>query len=113
MTSRLKIMGGLDIAERRAPQDGRITIRRGQENIDVRIAILPTTHGEKVTLRILAQGEAPDSLDALGMWPRKPGGPAARDRPAVRAVVVVGPTGSGKTTTLYACLQVLNTPTAS
>ncbi len=110
VTSRLKIMGGLDIAERRAPQDGRITIRRGQENIDVRIAILPTTHGEKVTLRILAQGEAPDSLDALGMWPRnKAALQHAIDQP-FGTIVVVGPTGSGKTTTLYACLQVLNTP---
>jgi type IV pilus assembly protein PilB len=110
VTSRLKIMGGLDIAERRAPQDGRITIRRGNESIDVRIAILPTTHGEKVTLRILAQGEAPDSLDALGMWPRnKAALQHAIDQP-FGTIVVVGPTGSGKTTTLYACLQVLNTP---
>ena len=110
VASRLKIMGGLDIAERRAPQDGRVSIRRGNDSIDVRIAILPTTHGEKVTLRILAQGEAPDSLDALGMWP---GSRAALERAITQpfgAVVVVGPTGSGKTTTLYTCLQMLNTP---
>ncbi len=110
VASRLKIMGGLDIAERRAPQDGRVSIKRGNESIDVRIAILPTTHGEKVTLRILAQGEAPDSLDALGMWPRSR---AALERAITQpfgAVVVVGPTGSGKTTTLYTCLQMLNTP---
>ena len=103
-------MGGLDIAERRAPQDGRVSIKRDGESIDVRIAILPTTHGEKVTLRILSQGEAPDSLDALGMWPRSR---AALERAISQpfgAVVVVGPTGSGKTTTLYTCLQVLNTP---
>ena len=110
VSSRLKIMGGLDIAERRAPQDGRVSIKRDGESIDVRIAILPTTHGEKVTLRILSQGEAPDSLDALGMWPRSR---AALERAISQpfgAVVVVGPTGSGKTTTLYTCLQVLNTP---
>jgi type IV pilus assembly protein PilB len=110
VASRLKIMGGLDIAERRAPQDGRVSIKRGDESIDVRIAILPTTHGEKVTLRILAQGEAPESLDALGMLPRSR---AALERAIVQpfgAIVVVGPTGSGKTTTLYTCLQVLNTP---
>jgi type IV pilus assembly protein PilB len=110
VASRLKIMGGLDIAERRAPQDGRVSIKRGNEAIDVRIAILPTTHGEKVTLRILAQGEAPESLDALGMWPRAR---AALERAIGQpfgAIVVVGPTGSGKTTTLYTCLQVLNTP---
>ncbi len=110
VSSRLKIMGGLDIAERRAPQDGRVSIKRGQESIDVRIAILPTTHGEKVTLRILSQGEAPDSLDALGMHPSSK---AALERAISQpfgAVVVVGPTGSGKTTTLYTCLQTLNTP---
>src|SRR3990172_10198778 len=70
VTSRLKIMGGLDIAERRAPQDGRVSIPRSQETIYIPIAILPTTHGEKVTLRILKQGEGPSSLSALGMWPR-------------------------------------------
>lgn len=110
VASRLKIMGGLDIAERRVPQDGRVSIRRGDEATDVRIAILPTTHGEKVTLRILSQGEAPSSLDALGMWPRSR---AALERALSQpfgAIVVVGPTGSGKTTTLYTCLQVLNTP---
>ena len=110
VASRLKIMGGLDIAERRAPQDGRVSIKRGGESIDVRIAILPTTHGEKVTLRILSHGEAPESLDALGMWARSR---AALERAIAQpfgAVVVVGPTGSGKTTTLYTCLQVLNTP---
>ncbi len=110
VASRLKIMADLDIAERRAPQDGRVSIKRDGEAVDVRIAIVPTTHGEKVTLRILSQGEAPDSLDALGMWPRSR---AALERAIAQpfgAIAVVGPTGSGKTTTLYTCLQVLNTP---
>jgi len=110
VTSRLKIMGGLDIAERRAPQDGRVSIRRSQETIDVRIAILPTTHGEKVTLRILNQGEAPSSLSALGMWPRTQAVLEHAIRQPFGSIVVCGPTGSGKTTTLYACLQQLNTP---
>ena len=110
VSSRLKIMGGLDIAERRAPQDGRVSIKRGNESIDVRMAILPTTHGEKVTLRILSQGEAPDSLDALGMWPRSRAALEQAISQPFGAIVVVGPTGSGKTTTLYTCLQVLNTP---
>ena len=110
VASRLKIMGELDIAERRAPQDGRVSIKRGTESIDVRIAILPTTHGEKVTLRILSQGEAPESLDALGMWPRSRAALEHAISQPFGAVVVVGPTGSGKTTTLYTCLQVLNTP---
>ena len=110
VASRLKIMGGLDIAERRAPQDGRVTIKRGDGSLDVRIAVLPTAYGEKVTLRILSQGEAPDSLEALGMWPRSHAAlKHAISRP-FGAVVVVGPTGSGKTTTLFTCLQVLNTP---
>jgi type IV pilus assembly protein PilB len=110
VVSRLKIMGGLDIAERRAPQDGRVSIKRGEESLDVRMAILPTTYGEKVTLRILSQGEAPDSLDALGMWPRSRAALEHAISQPFGAVVVVGPTGSGKTTTLFTCLQILNTP---
>jgi type IV pilus assembly protein PilB len=113
VTSRLKIMGGLDIAERRAPQDGRVSIRRGEDTIDVRIAVLPTTHGEKVTLRILNQSEAPESLEALDMWPRSRDLLQHAISQPYGAVVVVGPTGSGKTTTLYACLQQLNTPDKS
>ena len=113
ISSRLKIMGGLDIAERRAPQDGRVSVKRGNDMIDVRIAVLPTTHGEKATLRILNQGEAPDSLSALEMWPRA----ESKLREAITkpfgSVVVVGPTGSGKTTTLYAALQELNSPDVS
>jgi type II secretory ATPase GspE/PulE/Tfp pilus assembly ATPase PilB-like protein len=103
-------MAGLDIAERRMPQDGRLSVRRGEESLDVRMATLPTTYGEKVTLRLLSQGEAPESLSALGM---SPGSHAALERAIAQpfgAVVVVGPTGSGKTTTLFTCLQLLNTP---
>ena len=113
ITSRLKIMGGLDIAERRAPQDGRVSIRRGNETIDVRVAVLPTAHGEKTTLRILAQGDAPSSLEALGMWPRSEAALRRSIEQPFGSVVVVGPTGSGKTTTLYACLQTLNSPDVS
>lgn len=110
VTSRLKIMGGLDIAERRAPQDGRVSIRRGSQTVDVRMAVLPTTHGEKVTLRILNTREAPGSLEDLDVWPRsRELLRVAIDQP-YGSVVVVGPTGSGKTTTLYGCLQHLNTP---
>ncbi len=110
VTSRLKIMGELDIAERRAPQDGRVTIRRGSDTVDVRIAVLPTTHGEKVTLRILNQRDAPGSLAELGMWPRSAALVEAALRQPFGSIVVVGPTGSGKTTTLYAALSQLNTP---
>ena len=110
VTSRLKIMGELDIAERRAPQDGRVTIRRGSDTVDVRIAVLPTTHGEKVTLRILNQREAPSSLAELGMWPRSAALVEAALKQPFGSIIVVGPTGSGKTTTLYAALSQLNTP---
>ena len=110
VVSRLKIMGGLDIAERRMPQDGRVSVRRGDESMDVRMATLPTTYGEKVTLRMLSQGEAPDSLDALGMSPRSHSALERAISQPFGAVVVVGPTGSGKTTTLFTCLQLLNTP---
>ena len=109
VTSRLKIMGGLDIAERRAPQDGRVSVRRGDASVDVRVAVLPTQHGEKVTLRILNQADAPESLAALDMWPRSRQLIEHAIAQPYGAVVVVGPTGSGKTTTLYACLQQLNT----
>jgi type II secretory ATPase GspE/PulE/Tfp pilus assembly ATPase PilB-like protein len=113
ITSRLKIMGGLDIAERRAPQDGRVSVKRGTDTVDVRVAVLPTTHGEKTTLRILAQGEAPTSLSMLGMWPRSEEALRHAISQPFGSVVVVGPTGSGKTTTLYAALQELNRPEVS
>ena len=108
VASRLKIMGGLDIAERRTPQDGRMAIRRRDESLDVRMATLPTAYGEKVTLRILSQGNAPDSLDALGLTPSNHAALAKAISRPFGAVVVVGPTGSGKTTTLFTCLQLLN-----
>jgi type IV pilus assembly protein PilB len=113
VTSRLKIMGGLDIAERRAPQDGRVSVRRGNETVDVRVAVLPTQHGEKVTLRILNQADAPESLEALDMWPRSRELIEHAISQPYGAVVVAGPTGSGKTTTLYACLQQLSSPERS
>ena len=110
VTSRLKVMGHLDIAERRAPQDGRIAVRAGDQTVDLRVAVLPTKYGEKVTLRVLNQASAPASLSDLDM------SPASEEllRKAIRqpfgAVFTCGPTGSGKTTTLYAALQELNTP---
>ncbi len=108
--SRLKIMGSLDIAERRAPQDGRILVRFGGVPIDLRIAVLPTTHGEQVVVRVLHRAAAVQSVSALGMSPEAE---AAFTRAAGQpygAVIVVGPTGSGKTTTLYTALQMLNQP---
>jgi type IV pilus assembly protein PilB len=108
--SRLKVMGRLDIAERRAPQDGRVAVKSGSHSVDLRMAVLPTKFGEKVTLRVLNQAGAPDSLTDLGMAPDS----EATIRKAINqpfgAILTCGPTGSGKTTTLYAALQELNTP---
>ena len=108
--SRLKIMGNLDIAERRAPQDGRVSIRFHGNPLDLRIAIMPTTYGEQVVLRIMHRAVSKPDLGELGMTD------AAREHfeKAIRqpygAVVVCGPTGSGKTTTLYTALHLLNDP---
>ena len=113
VVSRLKIMAGLDIAERRVPQDGRVSVKRGGQSIDVRVAVLPTTNGEKVTLRLLSQSGVPQSLDDLELWPRSRAALEHAITQPYGAVVVVGPTGSGKTTTLYACLQELNQPEVS
>ena len=110
VVSRLKIMGNLDIAERRAPQDGRISIRFHGSPLDLRIAIMPTTHGEQVVLRIMHRAVSKPDLGELGMTA------SARDhferaiRQPYGAVVVCGPTGSGKTTTLYTALHLLNDP---
>jgi type IV pilus assembly protein PilB len=106
--SRLKIMGELDIAERRAPQDGRMSIRFGGHPMDLRVAVLPTTYGEQVVLRIAQRATGRIGLDDLGMaadaasdFQRAIGQPYG-------AVIACGPTGSGKTTTLYAALDMLN-----
>ena len=106
--SRLKIMGELDIAERRAPQDGRITIRYGNQSMDLRIAVLPTTYGEQVVLRILHRAEGRIGLDSLGMSPAAAETFMRAIHQPYGAVIAVGPTGSGKTTTLYAGLDLLN-----
>ena len=108
--SRMKIMGNLDIAERRAPQDGRISIRFHGNALDLRIAIIPTTHGEQVVLRIMHRAVSKPDLAELGMT----AGAREHFERAIRqpygAVVVCGPTGSGKTTTLYTALHLLNDP---
>jgi type IV pilus assembly protein PilB len=110
VVSRLKIMGNLDIAERRAPQDGRISIRFHGNPLDLRVAIMPTTHGEQVVLRIMHRAVSKPDLGELGMTAaaREPFERAIRQ--PYGAVVVCGPTGSGKTTTLYTALHLLNDP---
>jgi type IV pilus assembly protein PilB len=106
--SRLKIMGDLDIAEKRAPQDGRVSIGFGGKPMDLRIAVLPTTHGEQAVLRILHRNDNRISLSELGMSESDEAAFARAIAQPYGAVLAVGPTGSGKTTTLYAGLDVLN-----
>ncbi|MGY3149328.1 general secretion pathway protein E [Bradyrhizobium sp. USDA 3397] len=109
VVSRVKLMAGLDIAERRLPQDGRIAHAvRGRE-IDFRVATTPTSHGESVVIRVLDRTQVQLDFDALGFDERA----MAELAPLLRAphgmILVTGPTGSGKTTTLYAALSLLNT----
>jgi type II secretory ATPase GspE/PulE/Tfp pilus assembly ATPase PilB-like protein len=106
--SRLKIMGELDIAERRLPQDGRVSIRFAGHPMDLRIAVLPTTHGEKVILRIIGRLTQKLSLADLGMSKEAEQAFTRAIRQPFGAVIACGPTGSGKTTTLYAALELLN-----
>ena len=106
---RLKLMSGLDISEKRLPQDGRFAIKVRNAMVDVRISTMPTQYGESVVMRLLNQNTGLLGLDRLNMPPRT----LERLRHAVRRpsgmVLVTGPTGSGKTTTLYAALSELNT----
>jgi type IV pilus assembly protein PilB len=110
LISRVKIMANLDIAERRVPQDGRIGLSVDGRHIDLRVATLPVVRGESIVMRILDKDKVVMDLDTLGMSPHD------RDRMEAAllrthgAILVTGPTGSGKTTTLYAGLGTVNTP---
>ena len=110
LISRLKIMSCLDIAERRLPQDGRMRVKVSGRDFDLRVSFLPTVHGEKVVLRILDKSNLSASMEKIGMDPDT----FRRFRSAVDAphglLLVTGPTGSGKTTTLYSALNELNSP---
>ncbi|MEI2678104.1 MAG: type II secretion system ATPase GspE [Burkholderiaceae bacterium] len=113
LISRLKIMAELDISEKRLPQDGRISLRIGGRAVDVRVSTLPSSHGERAVLRLLDKGETRFTLESLGMsgdvltsfdrLVQQPHG----------IVLVTGPTGSGKTTTLYASLGRIDTSTTN
>jgi len=108
IVSRLKVMSELDIAERRIPQDGRFRIKVQGRKIDLRVSMLPTIHGEKIVLRVLDKSNLAPSLDVLGLAPDA----LEKLRHAISQphglILVTGPTGSGKTTTLYSALQELN-----
>jgi type IV pilus assembly protein PilB len=109
VVSRVKIMSDLDIAERRVPQDGRVGLTIDGHHIDVRVVTLPSVHGESVVMRILDKSNALTSLDKLGMAPPEHERFERAFRQTYGAVLVTGPTGSGKSTTLYAALGALNT----
>ena len=108
LISRLKIMADLDIAEKRLPQDGRISLRLGQRAIDVRVSTLPSAHGERAVLRLLDKSESRLTLEAVGMQGHTLQGFTQLLSQPHGIVLVTGPTGSGKTTTLYAALQQLD-----
>lgn len=109
ITSRLKIMAELDIAERRVPQDGRIRVRMGGRQIDLRVSCLPCIHGEKIVLRILDKSNLALDLTKLGFEPRALDSFLRAISLPYGMVLVTGPTGSGKTTTLYSALMKVNT----
>ncbi|MFZ4756594.1 MAG: type II secretion system ATPase GspE, partial [Burkholderiaceae bacterium] len=113
LVSRIKIMASLDIAEKRLPQDGRITLRIGGRPVDVRVSTLPTGHGERAVLRLLEKDAGRLDLGRLGM---APGTLAAFDKLVHQPhgiVLVTGPTGSGKTTTLYSALARIDSTTVN
>ncbi len=110
MVSRIKILSGLNIAEKRLPQDGRIRIRLGERELDIRVATTPTIHGESLTLRMLDKGAGIRQLSELGMQDGM-----QREMKQLLAgshgiILVTGPTGCGKTTTLYAALEQVRSP---
>jgi type IV pilus assembly protein PilB len=110
ITSRIKILAGLNIAERRIPQDGRFRIKVLGKDVDLRVSILPTAYGEKIVIRILDKAALTGSIDQMGMDEST----LDKFKKAIDAphgmILVTGPTGSGKTTTLYSVLQELNSP---
>jgi type IV pilus assembly protein PilB len=106
--SRLKVMSEINIAERRVPQDGRMSLTVGGKPIDLRVATLPTVFGEKVVMRILDKGQALLTLDDQGFLPDVLGRYETSYRKPYGTILVTGPTGSGKSTTLYATLNILN-----
>lgn len=110
MTSRLKIMSGLDIAERRVPQDGRFGIVSNGHVVDFRVATLPTVYGEDVVLRLLRKDSIGIELNDLGFSPSALTRFRSSFTKPYGAILVTGPTGSGKTTTLYGALHILNSP---
>jgi type IV pilus assembly protein PilB len=110
MLARIKVMAGIDIAEKRRPQDGRIKMQVGNKHYDLRVSVLPTVHGQSVVMRILDRGNISVSIRDLGFADDDYGRFAQIIKRPNGIFLVTGPTGSGKTTTLYAALNELNKP---
>ncbi len=110
MIARLKIMAGLNIAEKRLPQDGRFGIRTAGKDVDLRVSVLPTSHGERVVLRLLEKENRLLNLSEIGFSPDKLAVMQQLIQLSHGIILVTGPTGSGKTTTLYAALSQINAP---
>ena len=110
LVSRIKILSNLKIDERRLPQDGRFTFRLGDQEVDLRISTLPTTHGEKVVMRLLRKSGGVPTLSELGLRGNALKIIEAEILKPHGIILISGPTGSGKTTTLYAALSKINTP---
>ncbi len=108
LVSRIKVMARLDIAEKRLPQDGRIPVRVAGKEVDVRVSTIPASNGERVVMRLLDKQEGRRDLGDLGMNPEDLVSMRAILRQPHGIILVTGPTGSGKSTTLYACLDTLN-----
>ena len=108
LTARLKLIAGMNISERRIPQDGRIHFVYGSSNIDLRVSTLPTNHGESIVMRILDSGSVSLSLDAMGFSQKDNETYVELMHQSFGMVLVTGPTGSGKTTTLYTALGLID-----
>lgn len=107
--SRIKVMAGMDVAERRAPQDGRITLIAKPQEYDFRISTYPAIHGENVVIRVLEKSAAQITLDKLGLQPNVAADFEKMINSPYGMILTCGPTGAGKTTTLYAALNMINT----
>ncbi|MFM2119181.1 MAG: hypothetical protein RL722_649, partial [Pseudomonadota bacterium] len=110
LASRIKVISRLDIAEKRVPQDGRMKLKFGNKAIDFRVSTLPTLFGEKIVIRILDPSSAKLGIDALGYEREEKDRLMAAIRRPYGMILVTGPTGSGKTVSLYTCLNLLNQP---
>lgn len=110
LASRIKVISRLDISEKRVPQDGRMKLRFGNRSVDFRVSTLPTLFGEKIVIRILDSSSAKLGIEALGYEPMEKDRLMAAIHRPYGMVLVTGPTGSGKTVSLYTCLNILNQP---